>query len=83
MLYNSMGSLLSSLMLKFVNKKSLYVGGTEKDTIKPILQLVSLNVNLKENLKSKALIDIGTNVNLPFNNKVIKHVQFLHPEKRP
>ena len=115
MLYNGMGSLLSSLMSKFVNKKSLYVAGGEKDTLKPVIQLLSLNVNLKENLKSKALIDIGTKaklllseipdqdkvaffrssclkcyvsatdylqINLPFNNKVIEHAQFLHPEKR-
>ena len=60
MLYTGMTSLLTSLMSKFVNKKSFYTAGNEQEAIKPVSQLITLNMDNKENLKSKAIIDVGT-----------------------
>ena len=110
-----MSSLLTDLMQNFVSKNSLFDVTDGVQVLKPVHSLVQLNLNKKERLKSKPLIDVGTHAkllldgiaddekvkgfqslciksyvtattylhqNLPFSDKVIEYVQYLHPEKR-
>lgn len=114
-LFNGMESLITALMQMFVNNKSLFLIKDGERVFKDVHDLVKLDLGKKDTLKSKRLIDIGTNAkmllleivdeekensfrssclqcyvqateylqqNLPFNNKIIEHAQYFHPEKR-
>ena len=64
LLYNSMSTLLTSLMSYFVKTTSFHIKGKLTNPKKSILDLVCVNVNAQENQKPASLIEIGTNARL-------------------
>ena len=61
LLFHGMSTLLTTILQSIVNKKCLYVNdeGVAKK-LKPIADLVMIDLHKKENLKSAKLIEIGT-----------------------
>ena len=74
MLFYGMSTLLTNLLQHFVRKKSLYVTveGTEK--IKPVEDLVKLNLEKNENLKSSKFIEIGTGAKTVLHKNIISDI---------
>ena len=64
MLHLGMSSLLTGLMQNFAYEKSLYDVTDVVQVLKPVHSLVQLNLNTKESLKPKPLIDVGTHAKL-------------------
>ena len=61
LLFNGMESLITTLMQMFVNNKSLFTIKDGERIVKHVHDLVKLDLGKKDTLKSKRLIDIGTN----------------------
>lgn len=65
LMYEEMGKLLSSLVCKFIKSAHVYKSSVKTLELKPIEELVKLDVDKKEHVKPK--INIGTNTKILFH----------------
>ena len=69
LMYEKMGKLLSSLLCKFIKNAHVYKSSAETLELKPIEELVKLDANKKEHVKSR-ILQITRILQMNFSDKI-------------